>query len=298
MSASQEYYVPEGSKYPVLTALSVGLMLLGLGLTVIGVGGFISGLLAAIGFLALVGVVFLWFSTVIAENFAGLNSAQMKQSYVWGMSWFIFSEVLFFAAFFGSLFYVRVFAVPWLGGEGDKGLSGDLWQGFTAVWPLLNNPDPEVFTGPQGDMSWPGLGNLIYWLPMWNTLALVTSSLTLTIAHHGLRAQRRSILNVWLAITLLLAVTFIVLQVEEYIHAYQALGLTLGSGIYGSLFFLLTGFHGAHVTLGSVMLLVMLVRSLKGHFKPDDHFGFEAAAWYWHFVDVVWVMLFLFVYIL
>ena len=296
--ASQSYYVPESSKYPVLVAVTAGLMLLGMGLLITHPGSWLSMALMTAGFLGLVATVFYWFATVIDENIAGKNSAQMKRSYVWGMSWFIFSEVLFFVAFFGTLFYVRVFAVPWLGGEGGKSLSGDLWPDFTAAWPLLQNPGPDTFVGPEKHMSWPGFGALLGWLPLWNTVILLSSSVTLTIAHHGLRANHRGTLTTWLAITLVLAVAFLVLQVEEYLHAYSELGLTLGSGIYGSTFFLLTGFHGAHVTLGSVMLLVMLLRTLKGHFKPDDHFGFEAAAWYWHFVDVVWVMLFLFVYIL
>lgn len=294
--SAQEYYVPENSRYPVVTAASVGLLLFGMGLWIAqqGAGKWIM----ALGGLALVGVIFFWFNKVIGESHAGLNSDQLKQSYVMGMAWFIFSEVMFFATFFGCLFYVRLLAVPWLGGEGDKGVIGQIWPDFQAVWPLLENPDAETFPPPNSHMSWPGFSALGGWLPFWNTVVLITSSVTLTIAHHGLKDEKRHILNIWLIITLLLAVTFLFLQAEEYIHAYRELGLTLNSGIYGSTFFLLTGFHGAHVTLGSIMLAVMLFRSLKGHFKPSDHFGFEAAAWYWHFVDVVWVMLFIFVYIL
>ena len=291
------YYIPDDSKYPVLTALTSGIMLFGMGLAIVW-GNTLGTLMLVAGFLGLVATVFRWFSTVIAENFAGKNNAQLKKSYVWGMSWFILSEVMFFAGFFGALFYVRVFAVEWLGGGGDKGAIGQIFPNFTDTWPVLINPDPEAFVGPNSHMSWPGFSNLLGWLPLWNTVILVTSSFTLTIAHHGLLESNRRKLNIWLTITLVLAVAFLVLQAEEYLHAYEELGLTLASGIYGSTFFILTGFHGAHVTLGSIMLLVMLLRSLKGHFKPDDHFGFEAAAWYWHFVDVVWVMLFLFVYIL
>ncbi|MGI9344807.1 MAG: cytochrome c oxidase subunit 3 [Gammaproteobacteria bacterium] len=293
----ENYYVPEGSKLPFLTALSAGTMLSGVGMWTVGVSS--GPVLAVVGLLGLIGLMLFWFNEVISENLAGLNSVQLKRSYVWGMSWFIFSEVMFFAGFFGALFYVRVFAVPWLGGEGDKGLAGDLlWPDFQAVWPVLQNPDPEVFTGPHQNLSWPGFASLYAWLPLWNTLVLITSSVTVTIAHHGLREGNRAKLNRWLLITLMLAVTFLGLQVAEYAHAYNDLGLTLNSGIYGSTFFLLTGFHGFHVLLGSIILAVMLFRSLKGHFRPDDHFGFEAASWYWHFVDVVWVLLFVFVYIL
>jgi cytochrome c oxidase subunit 3 len=124
----------------------------------------------------------------------------------------------------------------------------------------------------------------------------VTSSVTVTFAHWALKKDQRTLLITWLALTVGLGSIFLVLQVVEYMHAFNELGLSLGSGIYGSTFFMLTGFHGAHVTLGTVMLLVMLVRCIKGHFTPDNHFGFEAASWYWHFVDVVWLFLFTFVY--
>lgn len=290
------YYVPESSRYPIVTALGAGLLLLGAGLLIANRPG--GSFFMILGALTFISVLFVWFNTVVGENLAGLNNAQLKQSYVMGMAWFIFSEVMFFATFFGCLFYVRVFAVSWLGGEGDKGLSGDLWPDFQAVWPLMSNPDNAKFPAPETHMSWPGFSALTGWLPFWNTVVLLTSSVTLTFAHHGLKGQKRWVLNIWLGITLLLAIAFLFLQVEEYLHAYNELGLTLQSGIYGSTFFLLTGFHGAHVTLGGIMLSVMLLRSLRGHFKPDDHFGFEAAAWYWHFVDVVWVMLFIFVYLL
>jgi cytochrome c oxidase subunit 3 len=126
----------------------------------------------------------------------------------------------------------------------------------------------------------------------------VSSSVTITLAHHALKKNKRGPLKAWLAATILLGAAFLFFQVEEYIEAYTELGLTLGSGIYGATFFMLTGFHGAHVTLGTIILIVMLVRITRGHFDADQHFGFEAAAWYWHFVDVVWLGLFVFVYVL
>ena len=207
------------------------------------------------------------------------------------MGWFIFSEVMFFAGFFGALFYARVIAVPWLGGEGDKAISNMLWEGFTAHWPLLTTPDMERFPGASSTIN-------AWGLPFINTILLVTSSITLTIAHHKLREQMKSKTLLWLGLTLLLGVIFLVVQIYEYGHAMNDLGLTLNSGIYGSTFFMLTGFHGAHVTLGAIMLFVMFMRVRKDHFTPNDHFGFEAAAWYWHFVDVVWLLLFVFVYVL
>jgi cytochrome c oxidase subunit 3 len=136
------------------------------------------------------------------------------------------------------------------------------------------------------------------YLPFYNTVILLTSSWTVHIAHIAIKEQQRTKLVLWLGITVLLGMVFLVLQVEEYIEAYDHMGLTLGSGIYGSTFFLLTGFHGFHVTLGTFILLVQFLRAVKGHFTAKDCFGFEAASWYWHFVDVVWVGLFIFVYVL
>jgi cytochrome c oxidase subunit 3 len=172
-----------------------------------------------------------------------------------------------------------------------------LWPDFSPAWPVVVNPDPDVFVNPGESMAWKGFGEALHYLPLWNTIILLSSSVTVHIAHTALKNNDRKKLITWLAATVLLGVVFIFLQVEEYAEAYGELGLTLNSGIYGSTFFLLTGFHGFHVTLGAFMLFVILMRAIKGHFKPEDHFGFEAASWYWHFVDVVWVCLFLFVYI-
>ncbi|MGV8842155.1 MAG: cytochrome c oxidase subunit 3 [Pseudomonas sp.] len=295
MASHEQYYVPAQSKWPIIATL-------GLLTTVYGLGTWFNDLKAdradshgplilLVGALLVVYMLFGWFAIVIKESRSGLYSAQMDRSFRWGMSWFIFSEVMFFAAFFGALFYVRYWAGPWLGGEGAKGVSNMLWPAFENTWPLLNNPDPKLFPAPSGVIDpWK--------LPLINTILLVSSSFTLTFAHHALRKAKRAPLKLWLGLTVLLGLGFLVLQIEEYIHAYQELGLTLGSGIYGATFFMLTGFHGAHVTFGVIMLSVMLMRILRGHFQPDQHFGFEAASWYWHFVDVVWICLFVFVYVL
>ncbi|HBX56793.1 cytochrome c oxidase subunit 3 [Pseudomonas sp. UBA2684] len=295
MASHEQYYVPAQSKWPIIATL-------GMLLSVYGVGTWFNDIKADrpdsngpliffVGGLFLAYMLFGWFGNVIKESRSGMYSPQMDRSFRWGMSWFIFSEVMFFAAFFGVLFYVRTWAGPWLGGEGDKGVSNMLWPGFEYTWPLLNSPDPKLYPAPSGIIS-------AWGLPLINTILLVSSSFTLTFAHHALRKNHRKPLKIWLALTVLLGIAFLVLQVEEYIHAYTELGLTLGSGIYGATFFMLTGFHGAHVTLGAIMLTVMLVRVLRGHFDADQHFGFEAAAWYWHFVDVVWIGLFVFVYVL
>ena len=285
----EHYYVPEQSKFPIWASFGLFLMVFGLGNMLndikAEVDTTVSTWTAFLGFFTLACVLYSWFATQIRENHQGLPSAQLKRSYVFGMYWFIFSEVMFFCAFFGALFYVRNLSVPWLGGEGDKGISA------------MSNPNPELFENPEESMAWPGFARMLSYLPLWNTIILISSSVTVHIAHTALKNEQRRQLNIWLGITVLLGIAFLFLQIEEYMHAYEELGLTLNSGIYGSTFFLLTGFHGFHVTLGAFMLGVMWFRSMKGHFKPEDHFGFEAASWYWHFVDVVWVCLFLFVYI-
>ncbi|WP_043312148.1 cytochrome c oxidase subunit 3 [Pseudomonas sp. ML96] len=295
MSSHENYYVPAQSKWPIIATI-------GMLTTVYGVGTWFNDLKADraesngpliffVGGLILAYMLFGWFGNVIKESREGLYSPQMDRSFRWGMSWFIFSEVMFFAAFFGALFYVRMWAGPWLGGEGDKGVANMLWPNFEYTWPLLNNPDPKLYPAPSGVIS-------AWGLPLLNTILLVTSSFTVTFAHHALKKNHRKQLKIWLALTVALGIAFLCLQVEEYVHAYNELGLTLGSGIYGATFFMLTGFHGAHVTLGALILSIMLIRILRGHFDADHHFGFEAASWYWHFVDVVWIGLFVFVYVL
>jgi cytochrome c oxidase subunit 3 len=194
---------------------------------------------------------------------------------------------MFFAAFFGALFYARIISVPWLAGEGNNAMTGEiLWNGFQAVWPLETAPDGTTSKG----MGWFGL-------PLINTVLLLTSSVTLHFAHVAIEKGNRSTVKAMMAATIVLGLFFLFFQVEEYIEAYH-MGLTLDSGIYGSTFFMLTGFHGMHVTLGTIMLIVVFLRVLKGHFTKDNHFAFLAASWYWHFVDVVWLGLFIFVYIL
>ena len=281
------YFVPHGSKWPVFASVALFIAMLGfaglLNETGWGRTTFIVGL-AALAF-----ILFKWFADVIVESVSGYYNKQVDVSFRMGMVWFIFSEVMFFAAFFGALFYTRQFALPWLGGTGD-GVATNylLWEGFSAAWPSAG--PGEVGGSFQTIPAWG--------LPLLNTLILLTSGVTLTIAHHALKAGNRLQLLIWLGATVLLGCVFLFFQVEEYIHAYRDLNLTMGSGIYGSTFFMLTGFHGAHVTLGTLMLAIIWLRCAKGHFTKDNHFGFEAVAWYWHFVDVVWLGLFLFVYVL
>lgn len=276
-----KYYIAPPSYWPIVGSLALFLMASGFVMYINELNG--GGYILIAGLCVLAVMLFGWFGSVIRESEGGLLNKQVDKSFRLAMSWFIFSEVMFFGIFFGALFYARVLSVPWLS-EGDT--MNMLWPGFAGHWPT---------SGPAGKP----FETINAWgIPALNTLILLTSGATLTWAHWGLLKNKRNQLILGLALTVALGITFITLQAMEYHHAYTELGLTLGAGIYGATFFMLTGFHGFHVTLGTIMLIVVLLRSIKGHFKPDSHFAFEGVAWYWHFVDVVWLMLFIFVYVL
>ena len=282
------YFIPEPSRWPIVGTLALFVSFVGgaVMLNGSGWGTFILG----IGMAALVYMFAGWFADVIGESLAGCYNKQVDISFRWGMGWFIFSEVMFFAAFFGALYYARIYSVPWLGGEGAKlATHMFLWPDFEPSWPLNAMPDPSNFTVFNEVI--PAFG-----VPALNTAILLTSGATVTFAHWALKKNNRSGLVWWLAATVALGFIFVYFQIGEYAEAYGHLNLTLNSGIYGSTFFMLTGFHGFHVTMGATMLLVILARSMSGHFSEHDHFAFEGVAWYWHFVDVVWLGLFVFVY--
>jgi cytochrome c oxidase subunit III len=291
----QTYYVPHDSKWPIIGSVALGLMVFGAGNFVqqhgnptYGGGNGVGGYILLAGIAILLYMLIGWWRDVIRESLAGMYSHWVDRSFRWGMFWFIASEVMFFAAFFGALFYLRLFVVPWLGGEGEKLATHELlWPNFVNTWPLVLTP------GGETTVAMPPWG-----LPLVNTILLVSSSVTLTFAHHAIKDNNKVKALNWMWPTLILGGTFLFLQGMEYHHAYTEMGLTLGSGVYGSTFFMLTGFHGMHVTLGTIMLLVMTFRIAESHFTADKHFAFEAAAWYWHFVDVVWIGLFIFVYCL
>ena len=284
--AQAYYFVPAPSRHPVLAAT-------GLLFVIFGAGQWVNGAswgkyLLIFGFVLWALVLQRWFRDAIAESEGGLYSPRIDISFRWSMSWFIYSEVMFFGAFFGALYWARLHALPNLGSL-ENAL---LWPDFKAVWPsaaqgLTGSPagivEPFQTMGP-----WP--------IPTINTLLLLSSGVTLTIAHHALIANHRARTIGFMWLTVVLGATFLGLQAYEYVHAYHELNLKLSSGIYGSTFFMLTGFHGFHVFVGMLMLLFITIRLMSGHFTSQHHFGFEGAAWYWHFVDVVWLGLYIVVY--
>ena len=280
------YFVPPPSQYPVLSATGLLCVIFGAAQWVNGHGW--GAYLLFFGLAMWLSVLFQWFRTAIAESEGHLYSDRIDVSFRWSMSWFIFSEVMFFGAFFGALFWLRVHSVPNLGSLENA----VLWPDFKAIWPSVQ---AGITASPAGTVE--AFSTMGPWpLPTINTALLLSSGVTLTVAHHALIAGNRGRTIFFMWITVLLGLSFLFVQGYEYSHAYSELNLKLSSGAFGSTFFMLTGFHGFHVFIGMLMLLFITLRLMKGHFTPDRHFGFEGAAWYWHFVDVVWLGLYIVVY--
>ena len=285
--SNEDYYVPHGTHWPIIGSI-------GLALTMVGFANFLHGEWSMtpifVGMAIVIFMMFGWFGQVIRESLAGYYNDQVDMTYRWSMGWFIFSEVMFFGAFFGALYYTRQYSIPWLDGASNNDATAQyLWPDFEASWPLLEVPLADKFSVAKDVVG-------AWGLPALNTVILLTSGLTVTLAHWALKRGDRDWLVYWLFATVALGFGFVILQGIEYAHAYEVLNLRMDSGIYGSTFYMLTGFHGFHVTMGAIMLTVILIRSAKGHFTDEKHFAFEAVAWYWHFVDVVWLGLFIFVY--
>ena len=289
--AKSNYFLPNPSYWPIIA--SIGLFFIAIGL-INWIHQNVWGLWSlAGGLLIIIFVMFSWFGGVIAESLAGNYNQQVDRSFRWGMVWFIISEICFFGVFFGALFYARVIIIPYL--SGSYGTHGSemtkllLWPNFVNAWPVFKPPAMHLYPGMKGVMH-------AWGIPALNTAILLSSGVTMTIAHWGLVKNKQKTLIWGMVATVVLGVVFLGFQAYEYWTAYAIHELTLQSGIYGTTFFLLTGFHGLHVTIGAIMLIVILVRCIKGHFNKQHQFAFEAVSWYWHFVDVVWLGLFIFVY--
>ncbi|MBT3205906.1 MAG: cytochrome c oxidase subunit 3 [Gammaproteobacteria bacterium] len=293
MTTNDTYFIPEPSRWPIISASGVFVLLFGFILMINDVSA--GSMILIAGLLMIAYIFFGWFGTVIDENLQGSYGSKVSTSFRQGMFWFITSEVFFFLTFFACLYYFRGIAIPSLSGEGHQPMSNLLWDGFQDVWPLVNLPGEAnlasgtTYTPAKETM---GAGGI----PLWNTIILLSSGATLTWAHWGLKKESKNQLVLGLMMTVTLGLIFFGFQAYEYYHAYTAMDLKLSSGIYGSTFYMLTGFHGLHVTIGTIMLIVITIRSMKNHFTEENHFAFEAVAWYWHFVDVVWIGLYFFVY--
>jgi cytochrome c oxidase subunit 3 len=250
------YHLVDPSPWPLIGSLSGGVLATGIVLFMHEV----TALVMFLGIAMVLGTMAGWWREVVREaTFQGHHTPVVQLGLRYGMILFIASEVMFFAAFFWAYFNGALFPTDEIGG----------------VW-----PPPSIETFDPFD------------IPFLNTLILLLSGCTVTWAHHALREGERKGMLQGLALTVMLGVIFSALQAYEYSHA--AFGF--GENIYTSVFYMATGFHGAHVIIGTLFLAVCWFRAYAGHFTPDHHFGFEAAAWYWHFVDVVWLFLFSCIY--
>ncbi|NOX95314.1 MAG: cytochrome c oxidase subunit 3 [Alphaproteobacteria bacterium] len=309
-----EYHLVKPSAWPLVGAISATMLMIG-GVIWMKSGAGESGLmfggvdeagvpifalkgswLFLLGFAGVLITMAGWWRDVVKESLIGENtSTVVRLGLRYGMVLFLASEVMFFAAWFWAFFGAALFP-----GAGDPVLLADGTQ-------MLNSDGLLAYAGNEGRLHatggvWPPVGvePLNPWgLPLLNTLVLLLSGTTVTWAHYAVQQNDQKGLIQGLSITIVLGLLFTALQAVEYAEALN-LGMFKfsGGGIYGSSFFMATGFHGLHVIIGTIFLIVCLGRALKGHFTADRHFGFEAAAWYWHFVDVVWLFLFAFIYVL
>ncbi|SDE22109.1 cytochrome c oxidase subunit 3 [Kordiimonas lacus] len=272
-----DYHLVNPSPWPAVGSFAVLLMMVGAvfamkpDATLFGMSGFGNWLFGA-GLLGLLYTMYAWWSDVIHEAETGDHKPVVRIGLKYGMILFIASEVMFFVAWFWAFFNAALYPkipLPEIG----------------AFWETLNN---EAMWPPEGIETFDP-----WHLPFMNTLILLLSGTTVTWAHHAVLEGDRDSLKKGLWLTVILGAIFTCVQVYEYQHA----AFEFSGSIYGATFFMATGFHGFHVLVGTIFLAVCLGRAYKGHFTPDHHFGFEAAAWYWHFVDVVWIFLFFCVYI-
>ena len=296
--STPHYFVPSPPSHPVMASIGLFFVIFGASQWINGAGW--GKWSVAFGMVWWLATLYRWFSESIAESEGGMYGRKIDLSFRWSMSWFIFSEVMFFGAFFTALWWARSHSLPALGSL-ENAL---LWPDFRAAWPTIvagATTSPADIIEPFTAMKPLAIGGGIWAsimgsLPTVNTALLLSSGVTITIAHHALIEGKRARTIAFMWATVALGVVFLFVQGYEYFHAYTEMNLKLSSGVYGSTFFLLTGFHGFHVFVGMLMLLFITLRLQKGHFTPEKHFGFEGAAWYWHFVDVVWLGLYILVY--
>jgi cytochrome c oxidase subunit 3 len=259
-----DYHLVDPSPWPFIGAMAAFVLAVGAVLWMKGGQPYV----AIAGFAGVIFTMVAWWRDVIAEGVQGLHTRVVQLHLRYGMMLFIASEVMFFVAWFWAYFDVAFFP-----NEAHQVARSELVGG---VWP------------PKGIETFDP-----WHLPLLNTLILLTSGTTITWAHHALLHNDRKGLKLGLALTILLGLLFTTCQAAEYSEA----AFNFKGHIYGATFFMATGFHGFHVIVGTIFLIVCLVRALGGAFTPKAHFGFEAAAWYWHFVDVVWLFLFASIYV-
>ncbi len=284
------YYVPEYSWWPILAA--VGLFLLGLGSIEYFGDGTLGPKLLISGVSILLLVMVCWLAAVMKESRKGLYDAQMHRTFRWGMAWFIFTDIMLFVGLLGALWYYRIFTFPQLAGTHhafELLTHYVLWPDFRSDWPLLVNPDPSQFNGPEQGLAF-GWKNII------TTLVMLCSGLTLVLANIGFRTQRKALLNTGLIATFLLISMFFILKIDAIAMAIHQLGITLDSGIYGSIVMFLFVIYLIQVFVAIILLSVVVIRGLLGHFSLQNDFSIRAFSWFWFFMIIVWLAIFFSVY--
>jgi cytochrome c oxidase subunit III len=290
-----DYHLVDPSPWPVLAATAAFIMAIGaiawMRTNVDGAGllGITGPWVFAAGMASLIACAWLWWRDVIREANKGDHTPVVQMHLRYGMIMFIASEVMFFVAWFWGYFDSALFPA----GVHELLNNPGRLVGLTSRNELYGGQWPPVAVGEAGQPGYFGHTFEPWGLPLVNTLILLLSGCTVTWAHHALLKNDRRGLILGLICTVVLGALFTVCQAIEYGHA----GFSFGGHSYGSTFFMATGFHGAHVIIGTIFLAVCLVRAMRGAFTPQQHFGFEAAAWYWHFVDVVWLFLFACIYV-
>lgn len=292
-----DYHLVNPSPWPLLASIAALVSAFGAIIWMRSMGDSGAGLFGvhgpwvfAVGMAALIACAFMWWRDVIKEAHGGDHTPVVQLHLRYGMILFIASEVMFFLAWFWAYFDASLFPN---GTYNVNNISESV--GMTTRNQVLGGQWPPVPVDATSAAT-PGYfkGTFDPWtIPFLNTLILLASGVTVTYAHHALLKDNRRGLIIGLVLTVLLGLIFTGFQAYEYMEA----AFSYAGHIYGSTFFMATGFHGAHVIIGTIFLFVCLLRALKGHFTPKQHFGFEAAAWYWHFVDVVWLFLFATIYV-
>lgn len=280
------YYVPEYSWWPILTA--VALFVLGLGSIEYFSESSLGPKLLCGGAAALIVILCFWLSSVMRESRNGLYDAQMHRTFRWGVCWFLVADMMLFVGLAGALWYYRYFTFAELAGTSaafEHATHYLLWPDFEANWPLLLNPDPAQFAGPKQGLIF-GFKGII------TTIVMLASALTLVCANRGLKINHKGLLNSGLISTFILAVLFLALNIESMIVAVVHFGITLQSGIYGSLIVFSTIIFLLHVLVATLLLLLVMVRGLRGHFSAKNDFSVRAFSWFWNFLVLVWLVLF------
>ena len=281
-----DYHLLNPSPWPIVGSVSAFILAIGAIVWMKTAAGGVFGLrgpwLFGLGVMGVLYTMFMWWRDVIKEAHAGDHTPVVRIHLRYGMIMFIASEVMFFVAWFWAFFDAALFPAAIHPLQNSTEVIGMVDRNALTggVWPPKPSDNFHATFDPWG-------------LPLVNTLILLLSGTTVTWAHHALLENDRKGLVTGLTITVALGILFTALQAYEYGHA----AFNFSGHIYGATFFMATGFHGAHVIIGTIFLAVCLARALKGHFTPKQHFGFEAAAWYWHFVDVVWLFLFACIYV-